>query len=610
MGRISESLLSDILAKTNFISLYQEKLRLTRKGGKWWGLCPFHAEKTPSFSVDDQRGLFYCFGCQKGGSIIDFLMETDKLSFFEAVEELAERVDIKIPARDGAWTERDDKEEKERSSLLALNEKLAATFHWLLMNHESGKEAKSILLRRGIPEKTIEAFSLGYAPADLTWLFRFLSGKGYSAEFLSRSGLFASRNPRFPLFADRIIFPIVDQRGRYIAFGGRLIHGDGPKYINSPDTLVFRKQENLFALDKAAQAMKTEGKALVCEGYMDAISFHAAGVEYAVAPLGTAFTSRQAQAIARRAERLLLCFDSDQAGKKAAERACAISEAAGLSAAVVLVSEGKDASEILEKSGVDALKKIPDYSISSGEFLIRRAEELFDMTTVEGKSRASSFLYPYLDALGTEVKKNGFLEIVGRRLGINPTALLADYVKATAPDQRHPPRQAEGIGPAQKAGIARTADYFFMTAVLLKPELFPSVQEAINPDDFDDPRARDIFSALLEASQNGIWETASILPSLGDASVRRFVVSVAASGELDLDIDRVVKDGISRFKIRRLEKERLRLTMEIAKASAKREGDLPSGGDLKEEGLELLELMKRKMTLDKEISRLKGEVDE
>ncbi|TXT46997.1 MAG: DNA primase [Spirochaetes bacterium] len=337
---------------------------------------------------------------------------------------------------------------------------------------------------------------------------------------------------------------------------------------------------------------------------MDAISFHTAGIDYAVAPLGTAFTSRQAQILARRTGKVLLCFDSDEAGKKAAERACSIAEAAGLNASVVMVGEGKDASEILEKSGVDALKKIPDYSISSGEFLIRRSEELFDMATVEGKSKASSFLYPYLDALGTEVKKNGFLEIVGRRLGINPTALLADYVKATALDMSHASRAGKdkNFSPKPQGSAARTADYFFMTALLLKPEVFPSVRESIGQEDFEDPRAREVFQALAEAWQNGINETASILPLIGDASIRRFVVSVAASGELDLDIDKVIKDGLNQFLTRKLEKERLKLTMDIAKASPQGSGQDASVG--------LLELLKTKMTLDKEISRLKGEVDE
>jgi DNA primase len=316
MAKIPESVIQEILDKTNYLAVFQEKVRLTKKGNKWWGLCPFHSEKTPSFSVDTERGLFYCFGCQKGGSLIDFLMETDKLTFVEAVGELAEKAQVPIPADNFI----SDRAESERTQLYSLYDKLAKAFHWLLREHESGATALGILRNRGIPDKFIDDFRLGYSPADPSWLSRFLQSKGFSTEFLARTGLFSARNTGYPLFSDRIMFPIADQRGRVIAFGGRLIRGDGPKYINSPDTPIFHKQENLFALDKALPAIKEQNSALICEGYMDALSFHAAGIANAVAPLGTAFTTKQAQLLRRRAERVSLCFDSDEAGKKAAER--------------------------------------------------------------------------------------------------------------------------------------------------------------------------------------------------------------------------------------------------------------------------------------------------
>ena len=193
-----------------------------------------------------------------------------------------------------------------------------------------------------------------------------------------------------------------------IAFGGRLLEGEGPKYINSPDTRLFKKQDNLFALEKALPTIKKQGEALICEGYMDALSFHAAGVLTAVAPLGTAFTASQARLLKRWADRVLLCFDADEAGKKAAERGCAIAAGAGLDAQVVSLPGGKDASEILEKEGMGTLQKIRDFTINGGDFLVRRAKELFDIGSVEGKARASAFLYPYADALDSEIKRVRF----------------------------------------------------------------------------------------------------------------------------------------------------------------------------------------------------------
>ncbi|HWR10911.1 MAG TPA: DNA primase [Rectinemataceae bacterium] len=609
MSRLPETLIQEILDKTNYLTVFQEKVRLTKKGGKWWGLCPFHSEKTPSFSVDAERGLYYCFGCQKGGSLIDFLMETDKLSFPEAVGELAERAHVALPVDDFI----SDKEETERSQLYALYEKLANAFHWLLRERESGAEALGILRKRKIPDDLIDGFRLGYAPADPSWLHRFLVGKGFSPEFLERTGLFSARNKRYPLFCDRIMFPIADQRGRVIAFGGRLIHGDGPKYINSPDTPIFHKQENLFAFDKAIQAIKEMNSALICEGYMDALSFHAAGIKNAIAPLGTAFTTKQAASIRRRAERVFLCFDSDDAGKKAAERACSIASGASLETSVVLMSEGKDASEILEKYGADALKKVAEYSINSGDFLIRRAEELFDLGSVDGKSKASVFFYPYLDALDSEVKRNGFLDIVGRRMGVNASGLLADYQKAKAIDGNHAAHAGKSVSvPRGNANAgARTADLFFMTAVVLFPEAFSQVKASISSDDLDDTRARDLFYALEEASIRDAKETTSILSLTSDDAAKRFVLAVAASGELDQGLETVVRDGVRSVRARSLERKRTRLIAEIGRISQKT-GDsaVMTGASSAEIQETVVDLLKKKMQLDVEIARLKGEVDE
>lgn len=609
MGRIPETVIQDVLDKTNILSVFQEKLRLVKKGNKWWGLCPFHAEKTPSFSVDAERGLYYCFGCQKGGSLIDFLMETDKLTFLEAVGELAERAHVTLPVDDTVSI----KEESEKAQLYSLYEKLANAFHWVLKNNTSGSEALAILRKRGIPDSLIESFRLGYAPADSTWLHRFLVSKGFSPEFLAHTGLFSVRNARYPLFCDRIMFPIADQRGRVIAFGGRLMHGEGPKYINSPDTVIFHKQENLFAFDKALSSIKTSNSALICEGYMDALSFHAAGITNAIAPLGTAFTSKQAQALRRRAERVSLSFDSDEAGKKAAERGCSIAAEAGLDARVVLMSEGKDASEILEKFGADALKKVPEHSINSGDFLIRRAEELFDLGTMDGNSKAALFFYPYLDALDSEVKRNGFLDSVGRRMGISPNALLTDYLKAKAMAGRHADRSEKAASLGNTAGktAARTADLFFMTAVTLSPEAFPQVKAWIGADDLDDARARDLFFALEEAFIREAKETTSILSLTNDDAAKRFVLAVAASGELDQGREKVISDGIRSVRLRSLERRRMRLIVEIGRVSQSA-GDSSvmrpeSSAEIQES---VVDLLKKKMQLDVELTRLKGEVDE
>jgi len=603
MAKISEATIQEIMDRTNFLAVYQEKIRLTKKGNKWWGLCPFHTERTPSFSIDAERGLFYCFGCHKGGSLIDFLMETEKLSFFEAVSELAEKANVPLKLEQNI----DSREESERFQLYEMYEKLARAFHWLLVKHESGREALQILEKRGLSDKEIQEFLLGYAPADKNWLYGFLKSKGYSEEFLGRTGLFSQKNRSFPLFADRIIFPISDPKGRIIAFGGRLIHGEGPKYINSPDTAIFKKQENLFAFDKALEAIKATGTAVICEGYMDAISFHAAGVQNAVAPLGTAFTSRQAQLVRRRAEKVILTFDADSAGKKATERAISIAAAAGLEVMVASFKDFKDASEILEKQGPDALKKSLEYCINAGVFLIQQAREMFDLTSMEGKARAVAFFYPYLDALDSEVKQNAFIEEVSRSFGINSSAIQTDYLRAKSkiPSARNLQKLYGRPILANTASGARTADLVFMAAVALKPESFKKLSALVQVEDLDDSRAHAIFAALEQIYREtpDSLSTARIVELIEDESARRFILEVAASGELDENIQKLIKDGVLGVRKRSLEKKRYRLTVEIERALAD-----PGGAHEKERII--TEFLKEKMRLDAELSKLKGEMNE
>jgi len=603
MAKIPEATIQEIMDRTNFLAVYQEKVRLIKKGNKWWGLCPFHTERTPSFSIDAERGLFYCFGCHKGGSIIDFLMETEKLSFFEAVSDLAEKANVPLKLEQNG----DTREESERFQLYEMYEKLARAFHWLLINHDSGREALQILEKRGLSDKEIQGFLLGYAPADKNWLYGFLKSKGYSEEFLARTGLFSQRNRTFPLFADRIIFPISDPKGRIIAFGGRLIHGEGPKYINSPDTAIFKKQENLFAFDKSMEAIKETGIAVICEGYMDAISFHAAGVRNAIAPLGTAFTPRQAQLVRRRAEKVILTFDADSAGKKATERAISIAANAGLEVMVASFRDFKDASEILEKQGPQALKKSLEYCINAGVFLIQQARETFDLTSMEGKARAVAFFYPYLDALDSEVKQNSFIEEVSRSFGINSAAIQADYLRAKSkiPTARNL-QKIDGrpiLGNAN--GSARTADLVFMAAVALKPQSFSRLSEMVKLEDLDDIRARDIYTALDQMYRDNpdSFSTARIVELIENESAKRFILEVAASGELDENIQKVIDDGALGVRKRSLEKKRYRLTIELERAMS------DASGEEKKDGI-INEFLKEKMLLDAELSKLKGEMNE
>jgi DNA primase len=595
MSRIPERLVQEILDKTDIVSVIGDHIRLMKKGRNWMGLCPFHAEKSPSFSVDQDKGLFYCFGCQKGGTAVSFLMELDKLSFPEAMEELARRAGVALTIEEAP-----SPEDNERKALFELYERLAGAFHWLLMEHPTGGPALAKLRDRGLPIEIIKDFRLGYAPSDRTWLHRFLIGKGYSTPFLQRSGLFAASSSTYPIFADRLMFPIQDPKARVIAFGGRLLGGEGPKYINCPDTALFRKQDNLFALDKALPAIKKNGRALICEGYMDALSFHAAGQTIAVAPLGTAFTPSQARMLKRWADKVHLCFDTDDAGQRAAERSCAIAAAAGMESFVVELPGAKDASEILEKEGPGRLQKTEDFTINGDEFLVRRAKKLFDIGTVEGKASAASFLYPYADALDSELKRYAFLEFASREFGANPVSLKADYEAAKRGNRSRPVR--EGDVPVLGPTAARTNDLLLMTAVFLDAEGFQEIRSCVAPEDLDDFRARDLYFALEEGFRSDDSSLEALLSRVEDDSAKRFVLEASASGELSVNPARLIKDGVKAVRRRYLVRKRERLISRIA--------GLESEGEAGRAPAALNDLLSEKMNLDAELEAIKGERDE
>ncbi|MCX7775205.1 MAG: DNA primase [Spirochaetaceae bacterium] len=602
MGRISSETRQAILEKTDFLAVYQEHVRLVRKGSSYWGLCPFHTEKTPSFSVNAETGLFYCFGCHKGGSIVQFLMEMEKLTYHETMIELARRAGVPL-SFDDRKPEEIQNEEKDRRDLLDLHERLATTFNWFLTNTPHGRNALDVLHRRGIDDTLIEKFRLGYAPADRGWLHAFLRSKGYSDEFLAKSGLFSGNNPTWPLFADRIMFPIMDAKGRVVAFGGRCMSDDGPKYLNSPDTLLYRKQETLFALPQALESIANQDAALVCEGYMDALSFHQAGITHAVAPLGTAFTARQALMLRRRAARVLLCFDGDEAGVRAAERACVVATAAGLEVSVLMLEGGKDASEILEKQGPGVLTQILKNTINAGTFLLTRARKLFDVSTMEGKAKAISFLFPYLDALDSDVKRQDFFRDISMATGVSAHAIASDFAKAKLAgglgDQvRRTASEQIAQTPGQGQSRVRTADLLFMTAVALQPEFFNTVRAHVGKYDLDDPRARDLFEALEEAEVEGVHDLAGILTHCTDSSTVESVAAIAASGELAGERDRLILDGTWRIRKRTLQRRKQALIDSLATA----------GGEA--DPAKIQETMETIMRIDAELKHSGGSLDE
>ena len=385
--RIPESTLSEIQNRLDLAEVIGEYVTLQRKGGRYWGLCPFHQEKSPSFTVTPEKGVYYCFGCHKGGGLFQFVMDVEKIEWRDAVELLAKKAGVEIPQGDAGG------EGAKREALLELNKRVAGSFHWLLREGAQAEAARTYLESRGVSKEMVDSFQLGYAPPEREWLHRFLKQKSYSDEFLAQTGLFtqASRGGMGTLFTNRVMFPIANARGETLAFGGRALGDVQPKYLNSPETAFFRKGENLFAIDKAAAAIRSAGAFVLVEGYMDVLAMHQAGIANCVAPLGTALTEPQVRLLKRYAQKGILVFDGDDAGQKASMRAIEMLERQDLIAQVVVLPDGQDPADFVQKGEAAKLRELLERPLDSFRYLTARALAARDLAEPGRQGRVPRF---------------------------------------------------------------------------------------------------------------------------------------------------------------------------------------------------------------------------
>ncbi len=590
MARISPSTIDAVNAQTDIVSLVGEYTRLERRGSDWWGRCPFHNEKSPSFHVVPDRKMYHCFGCGKGGGVINFLMEMDKLSFVEAVETLAKKTGIEVVYEGvtGPLPPRDDTREK----LVELYDRVAGSFHWLLTDSPLGKKALDYLASRKVSPEIIEEFRLGYAPADRRWLYGFLSKKGYSPEFLAKSGLFSKKYPESAFFSDRLMFPINNRKGQVVAFGGRILEGEGPKYLNSGDMPQYKKGETLFAFDRALPEIRQTKSAIFCEGYMDVIAWHQAGVKRAVAPLGTAFTTEQAKLVKSFADTVYLSFDSDTAGQTATYKAILMCREAGFQVRVIEIMNGKDPADILFNEGPEVLIKTLEISIIDLDYLVSTAGKRFDIASPEGKSRASAFMFPYIEALESDIQRESTIQHLSAAFGIREQALLSDYKNRKQPRPAFQNGQ-EAEKPVKARNVRMNAELRAMLAVVANPAFFPTMRSSFASDDLEDPFARDLYIVLEECYRTDSTSVESLLERCPNEELRRLVTETLTGGEFADNAKKTVEDSIQLVRKNVLEKKRARLVARLGMLTG-------ADGDRA-----LAELMSEKQRIDEELSKLK-----
>ena len=402
---------------SDILSVVASYVPLKKKGGNYWGCCPFHSEKTPSFSVAPEKGFFYCFGCHAGGNVFKFISMIENISYFDAIRLQAEKLGIPMPDREKS--EKDIEKERKIADLRRMMEMAQAFFHNCLVKTRYGAAGLQYFAGRGIGADVIEEFGLGFAPDAPGKLRDAFKKRGVSEQLLLEGGLVAERqNGVYDKFRNRVMIPIADDRGRVVGFGGRVL-GDGqPKYLNSPETMLFNKRRLLFGLDRAKKAIREEGKVILVEGYMDAISLSAAGIKNVAASLGTAFTQEQCRLLLRCTDEICFCYDSDEAGQRATMRALSIVRSTGARARVMIVPDGKDPDEYVRKHGADAFRKLSKDARSIGDFHLEYVQRTNDIRTLDGKNKALKALLPVLKE-SNPVEQNEYIKRLRSTLGID-----------------------------------------------------------------------------------------------------------------------------------------------------------------------------------------------
>ncbi len=583
----SEALLQEILGKADLVELVGQYVSLKPNGQRYWGLCPFHHEKSPSFTVNPANQFFYCFGCQEKGNAFGFLMKVEHLPFPEAVRKIADKVGVPLPEVS------ETPEDKERLALLELLGRLTKSFHHLLLNHPEASRARETLAARGVSTAMIEEFQLGYALRERGWMKRFLTEKHYDPAFLAKSGLFSANHPDAFLFSGRLLFPIRFPSHETVGFGGRLLEGEGPKYINSPETAVFQKRRMLYGWDRALPHVREKQQVILCEGYLDALALHQSGLDWAVAPLGTAFTEDQGRLIKRTARSVVCLFDSDDAGQRAAAKAVEICEVLELETFVVATKGAKDPSELLEKEGPEAVRTLLDSPQKGFDFLLAFRYNAFTRDSGLDVRGFVGEIFGFLSRVDNGVQRETFLSRTAEYLGVQKDTLVGDFEKKDHRRTGQVLQAKREVSASRALASGRTVEWSLVVTVVSFPELFKVLRRDLSLEDFEEERCRALLEILEEMMGEGMsnFPLEEILSRWNDQDRGSELVRDVMSGEYQTNALLQLQDGVLKVKAKTLLNQRRKVLARLDKA-------------INED--ERIRLLQEHKFLGEEISRLKG----
>ncbi len=527
-GRLSDAWLEELRSRVSLEEVVSEYVPLKQKGRRFWGCCPFHNEKTPSFSVDSESQLYYCFGCHKGGTVINFVMDMERMEFMDAVRLLADRAHMELPERSfQPGQERTSRDERER--MYEANRETARFFHSLLWTDE-GSQALNYLYGRGLNDSDIRRFGLGASPKGWDGLLHHLEEQGFEPGLLEKAGLVVRRDNRvYDMFRDRVMFPIINAQGRVLGFGGRAMGDAQPKYLNTAETPIFNKRMGLYALN-FAQKERSIGRLVLVEGYMDTVSLRKHGVQGVVATLGTALTEDQARLMKRYAPEVWISYDGDAAGQKAALRALDIFDAQGVPAKVIDYPDGMDPDDFIKARGLSGFESLPRHDSTSYRML--RARDGIDVSTQDGMTQYALRCCEILKKVKSPIEMENHLRRLVNETGYDREILLRQIGAVSQTPAREPVRRS---GPARQAptGVDKAErELISMLAAGLLP------REMLKREDFSDPVRQDLAECLLAGKSVNAY-----IDNLTDDNVREQVMQALNYSPLPEDRERALEEA-------------------------------------------------------------------
>lgn len=588
--RISDDVIEKIKSETDIVDIISESVSLKRSGRNYIGLCPFHNDKSPSFSVSQDKQIYKCFSCGEAGNVITFVMKQKNMNFVEALKYLADRVNIPLDIGRGESSQI----VKKKELLYKVNNEAGRYFFSNLLNDNNSKE---YFLRRGISEQTIRRFGLGYAKDGFTNLLYYLRGKGYSQETLYEAGLVLKnekRNTYYDRFRNRVMFPVFDIKGRVIGFGGRVLDDSKPKYLNSPETIVFHKGTNLYGLNYAIKNKIVDRYFIIVEGYMDCISLHQYGITNAVASLGTALTVNQARMLKRYADKVIISYDADFAGQTATLRGLDILRDAGFEVRVLNIPEGKDPDEFLRLNGREAFLKLIDNAVTLIDYRLKKAAENInfrDEQSLIQYGRKVSKILAELDP----IEKDVYIKKISETTGLKEQGLYDLISAEKVKKEEHNVNNLEEVRTKLYVEPAYLKSEKSLLKLMLNTEFYEYIISEISESDFNLEAHSKIFSLIKEGNEQNVSDLLSYVESRCDdvSSSKEWVIIQETEVMQADDINKLINDYIVKIKSFRL--------IERQKDLKKEQKELESKGMIEESIRLALDLQK----VNEELNKLK-----